>query len=62
MVLWDLRTSVPLGITEAHSGKALCLDWIQDSANSNYLAVLTGGSDCRVHAGEVAVPQAHQSD
>jgi WD40 repeat protein len=29
--LWDVRSSLPLGRTEAHDGKALCCDWVSHS-------------------------------
>jgi ribosome biogenesis protein YTM1 len=29
--IWDTRAVVPLGSTEAHTGKVLCVDWLQGS-------------------------------
>ena len=53
--LWDVRSpGMPLGsATDAHGGKALCVDWIHTSSlDSNNLndsappSVVSGGSDC----------------
>ena len=52
VVLWDTRSpAVPLGRTEAHQGKALCLHWLPSSDKSYRL--LTGGSDCSIKATSV---------
>jgi len=52
MVLWDTRSpAVPLGRTEAHQGKALCLHWLPSTDQSYRL--LTGGSDCSIKATSV---------
>lgn len=40
LTLWDIRTSVPLGVTEAHEGKALTLVWNDENS------IISGGSDC----------------
>lgn len=57
VVLWDTRSpAVPLGRTEAHQGKALCLHWLPssdaksaDTEHKGY-RLLTGGSDCSIKA------------
>lgn len=42
--VWDIRsTKVPLGNSDTHDGKALCLDWAGTT-------VFSGGSDCVVQA------------
>ena len=54
VTLWDARSpNVPLGRSEAHGGKALCLHWLTnaevggDSGNlKDGYRLLTGGSDC----------------
>jgi len=55
VVLWDTRSpAVPLGRTEAHQGKALCLHWLPTAAGDKTAAkgyrLLTGGSDCTIKA------------
>ncbi len=53
--LWDIRSNaVPLGVSEVHGGKALCVDWAHvpsadDSSVMEY-KVVSGGSDCCVKA------------
>lgn len=39
LVLWDLRSTLPISTDEVHEGKALALDWFENG-------VVTGGSDC----------------
>lgn len=52
VVLWDTRSpAVPLGRTEAHQGKALCLHWLP--SNDKSYRLLTGGSDCSIKATSV---------
>jgi ribosome biogenesis protein YTM1 len=50
VTLWDVRTTVPLGRIEAHTGKALCCDWLSQpedgNSNSN-----SGGGGCKVISG-----------
>jgi len=41
--VWDLRSNVPLGTSDAHQGKALCVDWI---LVDDVVKVISGGSDC----------------
>jgi len=42
--VWDIRsTKVPLGNSETHDGKALCVDWAGNT-------VFSGGSDCVIQA------------
>lgn len=55
VVLWDTRSpAVPLGRTEAHSGKALCLHWLPSPSTSEKgYRLLTGGSDCTIKATSV---------
>jgi len=57
VVLWDTRSpAVPLGRTEAHQGKALCLHWLpSNDANKEHKSyrLLTGGSDCSIKATSV---------
>ena len=56
VVLWDTRSpAVPLGRTEAHSGKALCLHWLPTSGDKEGKGyrLLTGGSDCTIKATSV---------
>lgn len=54
--LWDLRSTVPLGVSEVHSGKALCMQWVggQDAerggSDSDCRRVLSGGSDCALRS------------
>jgi hypothetical protein len=53
--LWDIRSNaVPLGVSEVHGGKALCVDWASvPSADDNSALeykVVSGGSDCCVKA------------
>ena len=55
VILWDLRTTVPLGSNEMHSGKVLCLDWLVDSSGT--LSALTGGSDCTIKSVDVSLPK-----
>lgn len=57
LTLWDTRSpAVPLGRTEAHNGKALCLHWLR-SPDKNGADIeqrlLTGGSDCCVKSTNV---------
>ena len=50
LTLWDTRSpAVPLGRTEAHAGKALCLHWLRNTSAEGY-RLLTGGSDCTIKA------------
>jgi ribosome biogenesis protein len=52
--IWDTRAPlVPLGKSQAHEGKALCVDWREktsDGDNTGEVDVLSGGSDCLVRA------------
>jgi hypothetical protein len=43
--MWDLRSSVPLGKKEMHSGKALALD-CNMKVDEPMCSVISGGSDC----------------
>jgi len=47
--LWDVRSSVALGVREAHTGKGLCLAWATEgeTEEAKHVAV-SGGSDCCV--------------
>lgn len=53
---WDTRAGSPLGSVEAHDGKALCVSWLSgdfssdEGAGSVSAKVLSGGSDCALHA------------
>lgn len=54
VTLWDARSpNVPLGRTEAHNGKALCLNWLSNADSTEAAAgfrLLSGGSDCALKA------------
>lgn len=61
VTLWDARSpNVPLGRTEAHNGKALCLHWLPNNNSSTTSStsselqkgfrLLSGGSDCCIKA------------
>ena len=59
VVLWDTRSpAVPLGRTEAHQGKALCLHWLSSSSERKSNRLLTGGgSDCSIKATSVVAAE-----
>lgn len=42
LTLFDSRSSIPLSRKDVHSGKALCLKWM----DSNNIKLVSGGSDC----------------
>lgn len=55
--VWDTRSQVPIGTKETHSGKALCVNWLQSNDSNGYIdgdesqdrsshKVVSGGSDC----------------
>ena len=44
IAVWDVRTSVPLGVVKDHSGAAFCLTW----AGPDWL--LSGGKDGHVRS------------
>jgi WD40 repeat protein len=49
VALWDARSpNVPLGRTEAHEGKALCLHFLPPSSSGGGFRLLSGGSDCNI--------------
>ena len=55
--VWDTRSSLPLGSSEVHDGKVLCVDWAQavsdgaeEEEDSASYKVVSGGSDCSVRA------------
>lgn len=47
--VWDMRANIPIGSTQAHEGKALCVDWLKNS-DDNTCKVISGGSDCNLIA------------
>lgn len=44
---WDIRSTVPLATVNAHSDKALCIDYHESSDKTS---VLTGGADNQVQS------------
>jgi ribosome biogenesis protein len=51
--VWDIRSTVPLSTAEAHSGKVLCLDWLEQSSKGDKrVSVVSGGSDCAIKSSE----------
>lgn len=46
---WDLRSTVALSTSEAHSGKVLCVDWLEKEGT---VSVVSGGSDCAIKSSE----------
>ena len=50
--VWDIRSSVPVSTSEVHSGKVLCLDWLDSSRKGSSIKVVSGGSDCLIKSTE----------
>ena len=62
VTLWDTRSpAVPLGRTEAHNGKALCLHWLRSTGADKEHRLLTGGSDCCVKSTNVGTAVGNSS-
>lgn len=52
--VWDIRSSVPVSTAEAHAGKVLCLDWLEQATGkaTTTVSVVSGGSDCAIKSSE----------
>jgi ribosome biogenesis protein YTM1 len=52
--VWDIRSTLPLSTAEAHSGKVLCCDWLEQASGKGVksLSVVSGGSDCAIKSSE----------
>lgn len=53
--IWDTRSNLPLGTSECHTGKGLCVGWITSQDSDQTCSIISGGSDCTVRSTQLKI-------